>query len=159
MTTCPPASRMAPTGMRAGPASVWMPRLSPENVRKRSRGRRVLPRAASGRHASSSSASSSGGHTFVVDGLTLEEALLEFAGCVVVVSHDRYFISRVANRIVELRDGELVLYRGNYAYYLEKKEEERVEEREKHLAAEQEVKRKANRDKQKARQERRKKAA
>jgi ATP-binding cassette subfamily F protein 3 len=89
----------------------------------------------------------------------LEDALREFEGAVLVVSHDRYFISRVANRIVELRDGELVLYRGDYAYYLEKKEEERVEEREKHLAAEQEVKRKANRDKQKARQERRKKAA
>ena len=76
-----------------------------------------------------------------------------------MVSHDRYFISRVANRIVELRDGELVLYRGDYAYYLEKKEEERAEEREKQLTAEQEAKRKANRDKQKARQERRKKAA
>ena len=89
----------------------------------------------------------------------LEDALCEFEGAVLVVSHDRYFISRVANRIVELRDGELVLYRGNYAYYLEKKEEERSEEREKQLAAAQEAKRKANRDKQKARQERRKKAA
>ena len=89
----------------------------------------------------------------------LEDALREFEGAVLVVSHDRYFISRVANRIVELRDGELVLYRGDYAYYLEKKEEERYEEREKQLAAEQEAKRKANRDKQKSRQERRKKAA
>jgi ATP-binding cassette subfamily F protein 3 len=89
----------------------------------------------------------------------LEDALREFEGAVLVVSHDRYFISRVANRIVELRDGELVLYRGDYAYYLEKKEEERAEEREKQLTAEQEAKRKANRDKQKARQERRKKAA
>ena len=89
----------------------------------------------------------------------LEDALRAFEGAVLVVSHDRYFISRVANRIVELRDGELVLYRGDYAYYLEKKEEERAEEREKQLAAEQDAKRKANRDKQKARQERRKKVA
>ena len=89
----------------------------------------------------------------------LEDALRDFEGAVLVVSHDRYFISRVANRIVELRDGELVLYRGDYAYYLEKKEEERSEEREKQLAAEQEAKRKANRDKQKSRQLRRKKAA
>ena len=89
----------------------------------------------------------------------LEDAIRAFEGAVLVVSHDRYFISRVANRIVELRDGELVLYRGDYAYYLEKKEEERAEEREKQLAAEQDAKRKANREKQKARQERRKKAA
>ena len=89
----------------------------------------------------------------------LEDALRDFEGAVLVVSHDRYFISRVANRIVELRDGELVLYRGDYAYYLEKKAEERAQLIEQQLAAEQDAKRKANREKQKARQERRKKAA
>ena len=89
----------------------------------------------------------------------LEDALTDYEGAVLVVSHDRYFISRVANRIVELRDGELVMYRGDYAYYLEKKEEERALEQEKEAAAEKEAKRKANREKQKARQERRKKSA
>ena len=89
----------------------------------------------------------------------LEDALTDYEGAVLVVSHDRYFISRVANRIVELRDGELVMYRGDYAYYLAKKEEERAEQQEKALAAEREAKRKANREKQKARQERRKKSA
>ena len=89
----------------------------------------------------------------------LEDALTDYEGAVLVVSHDRYFISRVANRIVELRDGELVMYRGDYAYYLEKKEEERAEQQEKALAAEREAKRKANREKQKERQERRKKSA
>ena len=54
----------------------------------------------------------------------LEDALIAYEGGVLVVSHDRYFISRVANKIVEIRDGELVPYLGNYAYYLEKKEEE-----------------------------------
>ncbi|MEO1003056.1 MAG: ABC-F family ATP-binding cassette domain-containing protein [Cyanobacteria bacterium J06638_7] len=54
----------------------------------------------------------------------LEDALIAYEGAALLVSHDRYFISRVANRIVELRDGELVLYRGDYAYYLEKKQEE-----------------------------------
>ena len=88
----------------------------------------------------------------------LEDALTDYEGAVLVVSHDRYFISRVANRIVELRDGELVMYRGDYAYYLAKKEEERAEQQEKALAAEREAKRKANREKQKARQERRKKS-
>ena len=60
---------------------------------------------------------------------------------------------------MELRDGELIVYRGDYTYYLEKKEEERALKQEKELAAELEAKRKANREKQKARQERRKKTA
>jgi len=54
----------------------------------------------------------------------LEDALIDYEGAALLVSHDRYFISRVANRIVEIRDGQLVLYRGDYAYYLVKKEEE-----------------------------------
>ena len=54
----------------------------------------------------------------------LEDALIGYEGAALIVSHDRYFISRVANRIVEIRDGELVLYRGNFDYYLEKKREE-----------------------------------
>ncbi len=54
----------------------------------------------------------------------LEDALIDYEGAALLVSHDRYFISRVANRIVEIREGQLVLYRGDYAYYLVKKEEE-----------------------------------
>ena len=89
----------------------------------------------------------------------LEDALMAYEGAALLVSHDRYFISRVANRIVELRDGELVLYRGDYSYYLEKKEEERAEAREKELAAQRDAKKKANQDKQKARTARKKKSA
>ena len=89
----------------------------------------------------------------------LEDALCSYEGAALLVSHDRYFISRVANRIVELRDGELVLYRGDYSYYLEKKAEERAAAEEALRAAEQEAKRKAKRDKQKEREARRKNAA
>jgi ATP-binding cassette subfamily F protein uup len=39
-----------------------------------------------------------------------------------MVTHDRYFLERVCNEIVELDQGELFTYKGNYAYYLEKKE-------------------------------------
>ena len=88
----------------------------------------------------------------------LEDALMAYEGAALLVSHDRYFISRVANRIVELRDGELVLYRGDYSYYLEKKEEERAEAREKELASQRDAKKKANQDKQKARTARKKKS-
>ena len=89
----------------------------------------------------------------------LEDALIEYEGAVLVVSHDRYFISRVANRIVEIRDGELVVYRGDYAYYREKKAEEAAAIEEARLAAEADAKRKANRDKQKAKAAARKSAA
>ncbi|MCP9792050.1 ABC-F family ATP-binding cassette domain-containing protein [Vulcanococcus limneticus Candia 3F8] len=89
----------------------------------------------------------------------LEDALMEYEGAALVVSHDRYFISRVANKIVELRDGELVLYRGDYAYFQEKKAEEAAEAEAQRLAAEAEVKRKANREKQKAKEAARKAAA
>ena len=89
----------------------------------------------------------------------LEEALMAYEGAALLVSHDRYFISRVANKIVELRDGELVLYRGDYSYYLEKKQEERADAQEKELIAQREAKKKANQDKQKARTARKKKSA
>jgi ATPase subunit of ABC transporter with duplicated ATPase domains len=47
----------------------------------------------------------------------LEDALNEFDGTVLVISHDRYFLDRVVNRIVELQDGALVEYVGNYSDY------------------------------------------
>jgi ATP-binding cassette subfamily F protein 3 len=51
----------------------------------------------------------------------LEQALDEFAGTVVVVSHDRYFLDRVADRIFEVCDGELRVYEGGYSYYAEQR--------------------------------------
>ncbi len=51
----------------------------------------------------------------------LEGALDEFAGTVVVVSHDRYFLDRVVDRIFEVRDGELYVYEGGYSYYAEQR--------------------------------------
>lgn len=89
----------------------------------------------------------------------LEDALRAYEGAALLVSHDRYFISRVANRIVEIRDGELVLYRGNYSYYQEKKEEEKAAASAAFALAEQEAKRLANRDRQRKRQARKKGAA
>ncbi len=52
----------------------------------------------------------------------LEEALLAFEGCVVVVSHDRYFLNRVCNGILAFEgDGEVYFSEGNYDYYIEKR--------------------------------------
>jgi ATP-binding cassette, subfamily F, member 3 len=47
----------------------------------------------------------------------LEDALNEFEGTVLVISHDRYFLDRVVTRIVEIQDGALVEYVGNYSDY------------------------------------------
>jgi len=80
----------------------------------------------------------------------LEDAVRAYEGAALVVSHDRYFISRVANRIVELRDCELVVYRGDYAYYLQKKEEERQEAEQAREEEARHQKREANRLKQKS---------
>ena len=52
----------------------------------------------------------------------LENALDEFEGTVLVISHDRYFLDRVVDRIVELEDGALAEYPGDYTYYAEEKE-------------------------------------
>jgi len=78
----------------------------------------------------------------------LEKALSNYNGTALIVSHDRYFISKVANKIVEIRDGQLIKYRGDYKYYKEKKlEEKKAKEKELKLA-EIERKRLANREKQ-----------
>ena len=50
----------------------------------------------------------------------LEEALQNFQGSVIIVSHDRYFISRVANTIVAIEDKKLIKYAGDYKSYMEK---------------------------------------
>jgi ATP-binding cassette subfamily F protein 3 len=86
----------------------------------------------------------------------LEAALQDYEGAALIVSHDRYFISQVANRIVELRGGELVLYRGDYTYYLEKKREEAEELGRAERVRAREASKAANREKQKAKAEGRK---
>jgi ATP-binding cassette subfamily F protein 3 len=55
----------------------------------------------------------------------LENFLAEYRGAVVVISHDRYFLDVVANRIFELENGKLTAYGGNYTAYLKKKETDR----------------------------------
>ena len=55
----------------------------------------------------------------------MEEAIQNYEGTVIIVSHDRYFISQVANKIVEIRDGEFRTYLGDYHYYLDKIAEEK----------------------------------
>ena len=51
----------------------------------------------------------------------LEEAVVDFEGSVLVVSHDRYFLDRICDQIVAFEDGGVFVQPGNYSYYLEKK--------------------------------------
>ncbi|MCP6763189.1 MAG: ATP-binding cassette domain-containing protein [Fischerella sp. CENA71] len=73
----------------------------------------------------------------------LEEALQNYDGTAIIVSHDRYFISQVANKIVEIRDGEFRVYLGDYHYYLEKIAEEKEQARLAAIAAEKAAKKAA----------------
>ena len=53
----------------------------------------------------------------------LEEALADFDGTVLVVSHDRYFLDRICDQVLAFEENGLFLQPGNYSYYLEKKKE------------------------------------
>lgn len=79
----------------------------------------------------------------------IEEALNQYEGTVMVVSHDRQFISKIANKIVEIKDGLLKLYPGNYQYYLELKERERLRLKEEQEAKAREAELAARRSKAK----------
>jgi len=58
----------------------------------------------------------------------LESALQNFPGTIIFVSHDRYFINKIASQVIDMQQDELTLYLGNYDYFMNKKAEE--EERE-----------------------------
>lgn len=51
----------------------------------------------------------------------LENYLINFKGAVLMITHDRYFLDRITNRIVEIENGKLYNYDGNYDYYLDTK--------------------------------------
>jgi ATP-binding cassette subfamily F protein 3 len=80
----------------------------------------------------------------------LEEAIQNYDGTVIIVSHDRYFISQVANKIVEIREGEFYPYLGDYHYYLDKIAEEKEQARLEAIAAEKAAKKAAKAAKDKA---------
>jgi ATP-binding cassette subfamily F protein uup len=65
----------------------------------------------------------------------LQSYLNRFRGAILLITHDRYFLDRVTNRIVEIDRGDLYSYAGNYSYYLEKKalaEESAISSQRKH---------------------------
>ncbi|MBU3188689.1 ABC-F family ATP-binding cassette domain-containing protein [Clostridium bowmanii] len=60
-------------------------------------------------------------HLDIMSREALEDSILSYDGTVIVISHDRYFLNKVITRILELNQGGLKEYLGNYNYYVEKK--------------------------------------
>lgn len=60
-------------------------------------------------------------HLDIMSREALEDAILEYDGTVLVISHDRYFLNKVIDKIYELKEDEAKEYLGNYSYYIEKK--------------------------------------
>jgi ATP-binding cassette, subfamily F, member 3 len=79
----------------------------------------------------------------------LEGAIGAYDGTVIIVSHDRYFVSQTATKILEIRDGEFRLYRGDFKYYQDKIAEEKDLAQLSAIEAEKAAKNDAKREKQK----------
>ena len=60
-------------------------------------------------------------HLDIMSREALEDAILSYDGTLIVISHDRYFLNKVINKIVELQENGLKTYLGNYNYYMDKK--------------------------------------
>ena len=59
----------------------------------------------------------------------LEIAIKNYKGTVFIISHDRYFISQVANRIIEIKDSKLFSYNGDYEYFLEQQKRKSIKKK------------------------------
>ncbi len=57
-------------------------------------------------------------HLDIMSKEALEKALREYDGTLLLISHDRYFLDKLVSRVIELRDGRLKIYEGNYSEYL-----------------------------------------
>lgn len=67
-------------------------------------------------------------HLDILSREVLESELLNFPGTILFVSHDRFFIKKLATRVFAIRNKRLIQYNGDYEYYLEKKQQEELPE-------------------------------
>ena len=69
----------------------------------------------------------------------LERFILRYPKCVVIISHDRYLLDEVATQTVELADGKLTTYHGNYSYFLNEKEVRRLRQQQQYVTQQKEI--------------------
>ena len=65
-------------------------------------------------------------HLDITSKQVLEDALENYEGTIVFVSHDRYFINKISNKVLDITGDDYSIYLGNYDYYLEKREQELI---------------------------------
>ncbi|MDE2636851.1 MAG: ABC-F family ATP-binding cassette domain-containing protein [Chloroflexota bacterium] len=69
----------------------------------------------------------------------LERFILNYRGSVVIISHDRYLLDEVAEQIVELENGKLTVYHGNYSYYVNERRLRRLRQQQQYVTQQKEI--------------------
>ena len=77
----------------------------------------------------------------------LEDAILDFEGTLLIISHDRYFLNKVASKILDMKSDRMDLYLGNYNYYQEKLREMNMTEEEKATVTKTQIKKERKKEK------------
>ena len=77
----------------------------------------------------------------------LEDAILDFEGTLLIISHDRYFLNKIASKILDMKSDRMDLYLGNYDYYQEKLREMSLTEEEKSTVTKTQVKKERKKEK------------
>ena len=77
----------------------------------------------------------------------LEDAILDFEGTLLIISHDRYFLNKVASKILDMKADRIDLYLGNYDYYQEKLREMSLTEEEKATVTKTQIKKERKKEK------------
>ena len=69
----------------------------------------------------------------------LERFIHHYRGAVVIISHDRYLLDEVAQQTVELEDGKLTVFHGNYSYYINERERQRILQQQQYVTQQKEI--------------------
>ena len=77
----------------------------------------------------------------------LEDAILDFEGTLLIISHDRYFLNKIASKILDMQNDQVDLYLGNYDYYREKLREASLTDEERQVVSKTQIKKERKKEK------------
>ena len=77
----------------------------------------------------------------------LEDAILDFEGTLLIISHDRYFLNKIASKILDMKNDQIALYLGNYDYYREKLREASLTDEERQVVSKTQIKKERKKEK------------